>query len=130
MRAARLFGPEDDAPSTAAAKAAGLLALVQLGHADLAVALLVDVWSKHTTADPDDTPSPDASEVSTETAILVLNAALADGGAPNAQLVAAELLCRNAARLDICQSLHWPAATTGAGCRTWAPGRSSSSWTP
>jgi hypothetical protein len=54
--------------------------------------------------------------VSNETAILVLDAALTSG-VPNAQLVAAELLCRNAWRLDACQSLHWPSSIDG----TWLP---------
>ena len=45
MRAASLFGPVGDTPSTPAASASGLLALTQLGRADLAVALLVDLWS-------------------------------------------------------------------------------------
>jgi hypothetical protein len=55
--------------------------------------------------------------VSTETAILVINAALLATETPNAQLVAAEVLCRNAEGLDPCQSLHWPAAIDGR----WLP---------
>jgi hypothetical protein len=64
-------------------------------------------------------PGPhEPARVSTETAILVINAALEAKDLPNAQLVAAELLCRNATRLDPCQSLHWPAAIDGS----WIPG--------
>lgn len=122
MQAAGLFGPEDGAPATAAAKAAGLLALVELGHSDLAVALLVDVWSQppRVASDLEDdldrtaeAPEDEPSEVSTETAILVVDGALRDEQAPSAQLVAAELLCRNARRLQLCQSLHWPSSIDG-----------------
>lgn len=38
---------------------------------------------------------------------LVVDAALRSGK-PNAQLVAAEVLCRNSEHLDPCQSTHWP----------------------
>lgn len=127
MEAAKLFGPEEAASSTAAAKAAGLLALVQLGQADLAVALLVDVWSSTAPEVTDGEAKPGESagdagtglepQVSTETAILVLDEALRSIDAPNAQLVAAELLCRNAHRLKLGQSLHWPAAIDGS----WLP---------
>lgn len=130
MRAATLFAPTDGAPASPAANASGLLALTQLGRADLAVALLVDLWSRghHREAGesgPVAVARTDVSEgigsshpgppacVSTETAILVINAALEAKDLPNAQLVAAELLCRNATRLDPSQSLHWPAAIDG-----------------
>jgi hypothetical protein len=132
MRAASLFGPVGDTPSTPAASASGLLALTQLGRADLAVALLVDLWSVGprsvpfaTGVSPPGGPVPDGAppdtdgsgSVSTETAVLVINAALEAHELPNAQLVAAELLCRNATRLDPCQSLHWPASIDGR----WLP---------
>jgi hypothetical protein len=55
-------------------------------------------------------------KVSTETAILVIDAALRTEYS-SAQLVAAELLCRNADRLDPCQSLHWPSVVEGC----WKP---------
>ncbi|MEO6121354.1 MAG: hypothetical protein ABIW46_05225 [Acidimicrobiales bacterium] len=101
MRAGSLLNSTSTGPADAAAVGAGLLALTQLGHADLAVALLVDLW----------VPG-EVDRVSTETAVLVLNGALAsDHG--NAQLIAAELLCRNATRLDPCQSLHWPSSIDG-----------------
>ena len=45
MRAADLFGPSDGAASSAARSASGLLALTRLDFADLAIALLVDLWS-------------------------------------------------------------------------------------
>jgi hypothetical protein len=42
----------------------------------------------------------------------VINAALR-GRDPNAQVVAAELLCRNAKMLDICKAIHWPSEING-----------------
>jgi hypothetical protein len=107
MRAGGLLEPGPSGHADPAASASGLLALTRLGHAQLAVALLVDVW-------PDGEGRED--RVSSETAILVIDAALrSDEG--NAQLIAAELLCRNAKRLDPCQSLHWPSAVDGR----WLP---------
>jgi hypothetical protein len=105
MRAGQLFTPTDGTPADPAAVASALLALTRLRHADLAVALLVDLWKDS------------GSRVSNETAILVIDAALRSAAQPNAQLVAAEVLCRNAARLDPCQSLHWPSSVDGA----WDP---------
>lgn len=101
MRAGSLLNTTSAGPADAAAVNAGLLALTQLGHADLAVALLVDLWG------PDE-----LDRVSTETAVLVLNGALVSDH-ENAQLIAAELLCRNSSRLDPCQSLHWPSSIDG-----------------
>jgi hypothetical protein len=112
MRAGMLLAGADGVPADRAAAASGLLALTRLGHAELAVALLVDLWSN-----PSDRDAP--GQVSTETAVLVIDAALTADRA-NAQLVAAELLCRNALRLDSCQSLHWPSAVDGR----WIPGLS------
>jgi hypothetical protein len=107
MKAGGLLVPGPSGQADPAASASGLLALTQLGHAQLAVALLVDVW-------PDGEDRQD--RVSSETAILVIDAALrSDEG--NAQLVAAELLCRHAKRLDPCQSLHWPSSVDGR----WLP---------
>ena len=135
MRAADLFGPSGDESASAARSASGLLALTQLDRADLAVALLVDLWAPRKASNPmpngrdgeatdEDAPAGsrlltrptegaadqekdgESADVSTETAIQVINAALES--APNAQLIAAELLCRNARSLDICQTLHWP----------------------
>jgi hypothetical protein len=110
MRAGELLDRPQTAPDPAAV-AAGLLALTQLSRADLAVALLVDIW------DVRRAPKP---KVSDETAVLVIDAALRSDR-PNAQLVAAELLCRNAERLDICQSLHWPAAIDGCWDEDFGP---------
>jgi hypothetical protein len=141
MRAATLLEVKDGGKPSRAASASGLLALTRLGQAELAVALLVDLWSLNTRAaatagdshadgagDGDssdgagDGDSSDAEDsVSTETAILVINAALRDANSPNAQLVAAELLCRNSTRLDPCQSLHWPAAIDGRWLPELAP---------
>lgn len=111
MRAGQLLNKQEEAPAPAAV-ASGLLALTQLDRADLAVALLVDLWDGKQDVNVD--ASSSSAQVSTETAILVLDAALRSRRG-SAQLVAAELLCRNAHRLDICQSLHWPSSVDG----TW-----------
>jgi hypothetical protein len=109
MRAGKLFTPAASGQAVPAAMASGLLALTSLQHAELAVTLLVDLWSGI---------SEDGSvdKVSTETAILVIDAALRSDS-PNAQLIAAELLCRNASRLEPGQSLHWPSSLEGC----WNP---------
>lgn len=96
-------------PDQPASAASGLLALTELGQADLAVALLVDLWSV------------ERRQVSTETAILVIDAALRSKTKPNAQLVGAELLCRNATWLNSCQSLHWPSVIDGGWDPQFAP---------
>ncbi|WP_131811278.1 hypothetical protein [Mycobacterium kubicae] len=80
--------------------ASGLLALTKLDQEGLAVTLLVDLWT------------PENSRISPEVAILVIDAAL-ESEKRSAQLVAAELLCRNAKRLDPCKSLHWSSALEG-----------------
>lgn len=103
MRAGALISSKD-APATPASIASGLLALTRLDHADLAVTLLVDLWAG------------DNPKVATETAVLVIDDALRSTN-PTAQLVAAELLYRNAKRLDACQSLHWPSVIDGV----WNP---------
>jgi hypothetical protein len=118
MHAGELLNAHGDSQADPAAVASGLLALTRLGRADLAVALLVDLWDTKVEADPvsPDTsterpakrgPVSGAAAVSNETAILVVDGALES--TRNAQLVAAELLCRMSKGLDICQSLHWPA---------------------
>jgi hypothetical protein len=110
MRAGSLLAPSKDSPTSPASAASGLLALTQLDHSELAVALLVDLWSDR---------SEESSEVSDETAVLVIDAALHENSATsNAPLIAAELLCRNAEKLDSCQSLHWPSSIDGR----WVPG--------
>ena len=118
MRAGALFSSSGPAPVDPASIASSLLALTKLDHAELAVALLVDFWSvgplsgeaAHETALIEHGPE----RVSTETAILVIDAALRTRTQPNARLVAAELLCRNATRLDPCESLHWPSVIDGS----------------
>jgi hypothetical protein len=105
MRAGESFSSETTEPVNSASIASSLLALTKLDNVDLAVALLVDFWL------------PDHKErVSNEAAILVVDAALRSGK-PNAQLVAAEVLCRNSAHLDPCQSTHWPSYIDGC----WDP---------
>jgi hypothetical protein len=109
MRAGQLFSPTGSDHVPPAVIASGLLALTRLEQADLAVALLVDLWSGHSGSDEQD-------RVKTETAILVIDKALRSTS-HNTQLVAAELLCRNAARLQPGQSLHWPSSLEGC----WNP---------
>ena len=117
MHAADLFGSSGDAQATAAKSGAGLLALARLSFADLSVALLVDLWSPlKGQAVPAKTEGPNFFGVSTETAIQVIDEAL-KSGKPEAQLMAAALLCRNASALDICDPLHWPVAVNSA----WIP---------
>ncbi|GAB1511452.1 hypothetical protein [Actinophytocola sp. KF-1] len=110
MRAGALFSGTDQHPADPAAVASGLLALTRLDHADLAVALLVDLWPG----------TADDNRVAPETAVLVIDAALRSSS-PNARLVAAELLCRNAERLSPCHSLHWPSAVDGCWDATFGP---------
>jgi uncharacterized protein YjeT (DUF2065 family) len=93
-------------PNRPAATTAALLALTRAGRADLAVILLVDLWP--------------GQQVSTETAILVVDEALRSSS-PSAQLVAAELLSRNARTLDPCQPLDWPRSLDGEWLPELAP---------
>lgn len=117
MRAAGLFDFTGDTAGAAAKTASGLLALTRLDFAELAVALLVDLWNPSPDpASPGEAKAPACSSVSTETAVQVVNAALETCEA-DAQLMAAELLCRNAGTLDINNSLHWPSAVNS----TWIP---------
>jgi hypothetical protein len=105
MRAGKSFSSPGPDCVDQASIASSLLALTKLDNADLAVALLVDFWSPHA-----------KRRISDEAAILIVDAALRSQK-PNAQLVAAELLCRNAERLEPCQSLHWPSSIDGC----WNP---------
>ena len=105
MRAGESFSSKTSDPVSSASVASSLLALTKLENVDLAVALLVDFWL----------PGVDG-RISDEAAILVVDAALRSGK-PNAQLVAAEVLCRNSALLDPCQSTHWPSYIDGS----WNP---------
>lgn len=101
MRAGESFSSSTSEPVSSASVASSLLALTKLDNVDLAVALLVDFWIPET-----------EEKISNEAAILVVDAALRSGK-PNAQLVAAEVLCRNATHLDPCQSTHWPSYIDG-----------------
>lgn len=109
MRAGQLLSATESGPAHPAAIASGLLALTKLDQADLAVALLVDLWPG-----TDGPASPGTA--SSETAILVIDAALSSKSC-NAQLVAAEMLCRNCAVLKPGQSLNWPSSLEGR----WIP---------
>lgn len=122
MRAGQLVSPHDSEPAHPAALASGLLALTQLDQAELAVALLVDLWSGDRNGSEPRPGSGDgsSSRVSHEAAILVIDAALRSTS-PSARLIAAELLCRNATRLDTCQSLHWPSVVDGCWDPTFGP---------
>jgi hypothetical protein len=104
MRAGESFSSTSGQVSSASV-ASSLLALTKLDNIDLAVALLVDFW----------VPGVE-DKISDEAAVLVVDAALRSGR-PNAQLVGAELLCRNSAHLDPCQSTHWPSYIDGC----WDP---------
>ncbi|QYN34039.1 hypothetical protein K1T35_37240 [Pseudonocardia sp. DSM 110487] len=120
MQAGSLLAQTGDRPTTPATMASGLLALSKLGQCELAVALLVDLWDDmgalHGDRSGRNMSVATPARVSNETAILTIDAALRSGE-KNAPLVAAELLCRNAKRLDACQSLHWPSAVDGR----WLP---------
>ncbi|GLY34282.1 hypothetical protein Amsp01_003060 [Amycolatopsis sp. NBRC 101858] len=111
MRAGRLIAPEDGSSASPSALASGLVALTNLNQAELAVSLLVDLWSVRV-ADDGKRQDNDRCQVANEIAILVINGALS-ADCRNAQLMAAELLCRNATRLTATQSLHWPAVIDG-----------------
>lgn len=114
MRAGQLINPSgaDGLRSSGpAAIASGLLALTNLKQTELAVALLVDLWS-NTIDEAGRHQENHNGQISSEIAILVINRALCSDSR-NAQLVAAELLCRNAYKLTSTQSLHWPAAIDG-----------------
>jgi hypothetical protein len=107
MRAGELLsGAAGECPAPEVT-ASGLLALTKLDQEGLAVTLLVDLWNE------------ERNRVSSEAAILVIDAALRSDK-PAAELVAAEVLCRNATRLDSHQSLHWPCAVEGAWDRNFS----------
>ncbi|UFS97159.1 hypothetical protein [Nocardia huaxiensis] len=105
MRAGQLLASDGTRQPNPEVVASGLLALTKLDQVGLAVTLLVDLWTVQD------------SKVSSETAILVIDAALCSER-QTTQLVAAEILCRNATRLNACQSLHWPSTVEG----NWDPG--------
>jgi hypothetical protein len=117
MKAAALFEPSGSDAHDSAKAAAGLLALTNLGFADLAIALLVDLWSPHhSPADETSLTTERATtpfHVSKETAVQVIDSAL-QTSEPEAQLMAAELLCRKARMLCITESLDWPSSVNSA----------------
>src|SRR5215831_8147052 len=113
IRAAESAGPAGNEVTSAA----GLLALARLDFADLAIALLVDLWSTPVSSESSVSAKLfDSTPVATETAIQIIDKTLVSCE-PHAQVMAAELLCRNASGLDICNSLHWPSAVNSA----WIP---------
>lgn len=115
MKASQLIAPGDGSVANPAALASGLVTLTNLDQAELAVSLLVDLWSVRIADDGTHLDNPKC-QVANEVAILVINGALSSDCA-SAQLVAAELLCRNATRLTATQSLHWPEVLDGR----WRP---------
>ena len=68
MRAGSLFGSSESSPPDPAAIASGLLALTQLDQANLAVALLVDLWSQSHGPDPHGLSTPGAHSTDQPTA--------------------------------------------------------------
>ncbi|MFJ9780129.1 hypothetical protein ACIRSS_11135 [Amycolatopsis sp. NPDC101161] len=115
MRAGQLIASANGVANSPAALASGLVTLTNLNQAELAVSLLVDLWSVQVT-DDGTRHDNDRCQVANEIAILVINGALSSE-CRTAQLMAAELLCRNATRLTSTQSLHWPAVIDGV----WRP---------
>jgi hypothetical protein len=109
MRAGESFSAAESKTVSPASVASSLLALTKLDNADLAVALLVDFWE----------PGIEG-KISTEAAIQVVDAALRSKKR-SAQLIAAELLCRNSKHLDSCQSLHWPSLIDGCWNASFSP---------
>jgi hypothetical protein len=101
MQAGKLLSGAAGETPTPEVTASGLLALTKLDQEVLAVTLFVDLWDDG------------RNRVSSEAAVLVIDAALRSDN-PAAELVAAEVLCRNATRLNPGQSLHWPCAVEGA----------------
>ena len=132
IHAADLFNPSSDPAGSAARCAAGLLVLTQLDQADLAVALVADLWGAQASAPLADAANDVSTHptraisgslraevnaqasirISAETAIQVINAALKSKN-KNAQVIAAELLCRNAETLDIGKAIDWPSEING-----------------
>jgi hypothetical protein len=115
MKAGQLLAPSDGTSASPAALASGLVTLTNLNQNELAVSLLVGLWSVQIT-DNGTRNGKRECQLANEIAILVIDGALRSDCA-NAQLVAAELLCRNAKRLTATQSLHWPAVIDGC----WRP---------
>lgn len=119
MQAGQLIAPPDGTPASPAAVASGLVTLTKLNQHELAVSLLVDLWSVRLADDGSHLTST-SCQAAHEVAILVINGALSSE-CRNAQLMAAELLCRNATRLTATQSLHWPAVIDGVWRPQFAP---------
>src|SRR5215813_4653763 len=109
IRAAELFSSSDDATASRERAVSALLALTQLDHAALAIGILADLWP--TQPSPSLSPAQETTDTSTkvsaEQAILVIHAALVSKES-TAQIMAAELMSRNAGTLDINSPLHWP----------------------
>jgi hypothetical protein len=109
MRAAELLTSSDDAVASRERSVTALLALTQLDYSALAIGLLAEFWPAQPSlslSSAQESAGP-STGFSAETAILVIKAALMSKD-PTAQLMAAELLARQAGRLDINSSLHWP----------------------
>src|SRR5262249_29769551 len=78
---------------------------------------LADLWSTQASSKPSvNAKQLDSPHIATETAIQIINEALMSDRS-DVRVMAAELLCRNARGLDICNSLHWPSGVNSA----WIP---------
>jgi hypothetical protein len=131
MRAAQLLAPTNGASADQASAGAALLALCDLGQLELAVALLGDTWRRSAEAGPDaphlaaerdaaeDQSTPlSPSGISNATAVLVIDKALASAApSSRAQVMAAEVLCRNSRSLCSISVVDWPSCIDG----TWRP---------
>jgi len=128
MRAAQLLAPRDGAVADQASSGAALLALCDLGQVELAVTLLGDTWRRgaaagepHPAAEQDAAGSLSAplphSGVSNATAVLVIDKALSGCDSSRAQVMAAEVLCRNSWSLCSISVVDWPSCIDGK----WRP---------
>jgi len=132
VKAASILTPTGGVAPDQASIGAALLALCDLGQAELAVALLGDTWHppgaesdrehvflaapQSRTAAPASGKTAD-SKVSNATAILVIDKALSTESGQNAQVMAAEILCRRATALSSTSAVEWPGSLDGQ----WLP---------
>lgn len=93
MDAARLLAPTDGSEPTHQANATALLSLADLDQIELAIVLLYEAWP--------------LDGLSNESAVLLVDKALRSRSR-SAQRLAAELLWRQAAKLDARTSTDWP----------------------
>lgn len=130
MNASQLLAPTKDAGGDQASVGAALLALCDLGQLELAVTLVGDTWRSAAMVAADGThpaaereaaevrsaPFPH-SRISNATAVLVIDKALSSATGNRAQVMAAEVLCRNSRSLCSISEVDWPSCIDG----TWRP---------